>query len=59
MSSLYSGALIEIEDTVAGKRRYDLISADIVGSTVTLTKPITETLWEGDRITLIEEQFVP
>jgi phage tail sheath protein FI len=53
-SSLYNNALIEIEDAVAGKRRYDLIAADIAGNTVTLTNPITETLWEGQRIRLIE-----
>src|SRR5262249_6203290 len=51
---LYKNALVEIEDTVAGTRRYDLIAADVVGNAVTLVKPVTETLWEGQRIRLIE-----
>lgn len=56
-SSLYNTALVELEDTAAGKRQYAHVKGDVVGNKVTLDLEVTTKLWEGQRLRLIEAHF--
>ena len=56
-SSLYPNALLEIEDTVKSKRSYVAVSGEVAGTTVTLARDVDATLWEGQRVRLIEAHF--